>query len=53
MANTNEEQEIYIVTEQGVFGDLDIKDPSKKKAKKKSEIDELIREANEKNLQNL
>lgn len=46
------EGELHIVTEQGVFGDLDLKDPSKKKVKTRTEAEmaELIREANEANL---
>jgi hypothetical protein len=43
-----EQEELYIVTEQGVFGDLDIKDPSKKKATPE-EIQKMIEEANKKN----
>lgn len=40
-----EEKELYIVTEQGMFGDLDLaKDPSKKKVLSKEELDKLIKE---------
>jgi hypothetical protein len=46
--NTNKE-ELYIVTEQGVFGDLNIQDPSKKKATPE-EIERMIKEAHSKNL---
>jgi len=47
------EGELSIVTEQGVFGDLNISDPSKKKVKKASDLEEVIREATEENLRNL
>ncbi len=38
-------EELNIVTEVGVFGDLDINDPTKKKVKNKEEVDKLIQEA--------
>lgn len=48
MENT---EELCVVQEVGVFGELDIKDPTKKKLKKKDEqdIDALIKESIEKN----
>jgi hypothetical protein len=48
MPNNNEE--LYIVTEQGIFGELDVQDPSKRKANTKEELDKMIEEANKKNL---
>lgn len=45
--------ELHIVTEQGVFGGLDIEDPSKKKVKTKSELDQEIEDAIARNKQNL
>jgi hypothetical protein len=47
---TNNNEELYIVTEQGIFGELDVNDPSKRKAKTKEEMDKLIEEANKRNL---
>jgi len=38
-------EELNIVTEVGVFGELDINDPTKKKVKSKEEIDAMIQEA--------
>jgi|HigsolmetaAR203D_1030402.scaffolds.fasta_scaffold01377_13 hypothetical protein len=47
-------QEFEIVTEVGVFGDLNIEDPTRKKVNKKNEdIDELIMESTQSNLKNL
>jgi hypothetical protein len=49
-----EESELCVVTEIGVFGELDIKDPTKKKVKKKSsEMEALIEAAIEENKKNL
>jgi len=46
--------ELHIVTEVGMFGDLDINDPTKKKVKKKKKsMEEEIQEAIEENLKNL
>jgi hypothetical protein len=45
--------ELNIVTEVGVFGDLNIKDPTKKKVKKIDNLEEVIKETNELNLKNL
>lgn len=45
--------ELNIVTEQGVFGDLNIADPSKKKVKKAEDMNEVIRQSIEKNAKNL
>jgi hypothetical protein len=50
---THDEGELHIVTEVGVFGELDLKDPTKKKVQRSSEIEELIREASEENVRNL
>ncbi len=51
--NDNNKEELFVVTEQGVFGELNnIKDPSKKKASQE-EVEEMIRQANERNLNNL
>jgi hypothetical protein len=48
------ESDFNIVTEVGVFGDLNINDPTKKKIKQKDEdIDTLIKEAVEKNAHDL
>ena len=38
-------EELNIVTEVGVFGELDINDPTKKKVKNKDEIQKMIEEA--------
>jgi hypothetical protein len=46
-------KDVHIVTEQGVFGGLDIEDPSKKKVKTKSELDQEIEDAITRNKQNL
>lgn len=53
----NKDDDLYIVTEVGTFGDIDIDDPTvmKVKKKKKSELDEIIEQAikeNEENLKN-
>jgi hypothetical protein len=54
MSNTNKnEGELHIVTEVGVFGDLNINDPSKKKVQKQSDMDAAIAEAIKENAQNL
>jgi hypothetical protein len=46
--------ELYIITEVGTFGDLNITDPTKKKVKKKNkELDVLIEEAIQENKDNL
>lgn len=34
-------EELYAVTEVGVFGDLDVEDPTKKKVKRKEEEQDL------------
>lgn len=51
--NNNKEEELHIVTEQGTFGDLAINDPSKKKVHTQEEMEQLIKEANERNLNSL
>lgn len=43
------QEELAIVTEQGVFGELDVNDPTKRKVNTKEEIDKAIKEAVEKN----
>ncbi|MNV96481.1 hypothetical protein D3C71_1914970 [compost metagenome] len=48
------EPEYEIVTEVGIFGNLNIDDPTTKKVKRKNtEIDELIAESTRANLANL
>lgn len=50
------DKDLHIITEVGVFGDLDIDDPTKNKIKKKTEdrgIDETIAEAIQENARNL
>lgn len=42
-----------IVTEVGVFGSINIDDPSRKKIESKDSLDELITEATNANRQNL
>lgn len=42
---------MHVVTEQGMFGELDVEDPSKKKIKTKEEIQKEIDAAVEKNKQ--
>lgn len=51
----DENNELSYVTEVGVFGELDIDDPTviEMKKKKKKEMDELIQEAIEENKKNL
>jgi len=49
MSNVTHNEELAIVTEQGVFGDLSIADPSKKTVTSES-LDAMIKEAHEKNL---
>ncbi|WP_304576775.1 hypothetical protein [Romboutsia ilealis] len=34
-------EELYAVTEVGMFGDLEVQDPTKKKVKRKSEIEDV------------
>ena len=34
-------EELYAVTEVGMFGDLDVQDPTKKKVKKKNEEQDI------------
>jgi hypothetical protein len=47
---TNNNEELYIVTEQGMFGELEgIQDPSKRKPNQE-ELQKMIEEANKKNL---
>lgn len=48
-----EEEKLYVVTEQGMYGEMDIKDPSKKRVLTKQELEELIENANKQNLENL
>lgn len=45
-------EELSIVTEVGVFGELNIEDPTKKKVKEK-EMEALIESVNAENLRNL
>lgn len=45
--------ELHVVTEVGMFGDLDIEDPTKKKIKKKKKIKDEIEEAIQENLKKL
>ena len=49
----NDDKELYVVTEVGTFGDLNIADPTKKKVLKESELEDLIREATTENMNNL
>jgi len=50
----NEDTELYVVTEVGTFGELNIDDPTKKKLKRKDEdIMSVIKEATEINLSNI
>ena len=46
-------EELCTITEVGIFGELDIKDPTKKKVKKKDELETLIESSIVTNLQNL
>ena len=49
-----DENNLHIITEVGTFGDLNIKDPTKKKVKKNNEeLDVLIEESIKNNLINL
>lgn len=48
-----ENNELSYVTEVGVFGSLDIDDPTVIEMKKKKEMEELIKEAIENNKKNL
>lgn len=50
-----ENNDLYYVTEVGVFGSLDIDDPTavELKKKKKKEMDDLIKEAIKENKKNL
>lgn len=49
-----EHEELSFVTEVGVFGELDIEDPTSRDAKKKkTELEALIEAANAENLNNL
>lgn len=50
--NKNNE-ELHIVTEQGVFGDMTIQDPTKKKVHTSEEIEALIEATNRANKENL
>lgn len=50
--NSNNKEELHVVTEVGVFGGLDINDPTKKKVHTKDELDALIKEAHQHNLGN-
>lgn len=47
------EKELSIVTEVGVFGELNIEDPTEKKIKKKSDLEETISKCIEENLNKL
>jgi hypothetical protein len=47
---SNNNEQLHIVTEQGVFGDLSINDPSKKKVPTQEELERMIKEAHERNL---
>jgi len=49
----NKEEDLCIITEVGVFAGLDIKDPTKKKVKKKDELETLIESSVKTNLENL
>lgn len=54
MCKENENSELSIVTEIGVFGELDITDPTKKKVKRNSqELDSIIEETIKNNNDNL
>jgi len=46
-------EELCIITEVGIFGQLDIEDPTKKKVKKKDELEALIESSVKTNLDNL
>ena len=46
-------EDLCVLTEVGVFAELDIKDPTKKKVKKKDELETLIESSIVTNLQNL
>lgn len=45
--------DLHVVTEVGVFGDLDIQDPTLKKVQEKSELDQEIADAIARNRANL
>lgn len=47
-----EDEKLYVVTEQGMYGEIDINDPSKKRVMSKKELEELI-ETTKQNLENL
>lgn len=47
------DKEYCVVTEVGVFGSLNIDDPTKKKIKNKKNTEELINETIQENLKNL
>lgn len=46
-------EELHVLTEVGVFGALNIEDPTKKRVLKESELQELISESVSENLNNL
>jgi len=46
-------EELCLLTEVGVFGELDIEDPTKKKIKKKDDLETLIESSVKTNLDNL
>jgi hypothetical protein len=48
-----EDEKLYVVTEQGMYGEMEINDPSKKRVLSKKELDKMIEEANQQNLENL
>lgn len=48
-----EDEKLYVVTEQGMYGEMDINDPSKKRVLSKKELDELVETATKQNLENL
>ena len=50
---SEENNDLYYVTEVGVFGSLDIDDPTAVELKKKKEMDDLIKDAIEENKKNL
>jgi hypothetical protein len=47
-----DKEELHVVTEQGMYGDLEVKDPSKRKLKEE-EMEALIEKATQENLKNL
>lgn len=50
----SQDNDLHVVTEVGVFGELNIDDPTKKKVKKANEsLDDVIAEAVQENLNNL